>query len=113
MESFDAVAALSALAHEGRLSIYRMLVEAGPDGLAVGDIAAKLEMPAATLSFHLSHLQRSNLIHASREGRRLIQTADFDRMNGLIGYLTENCCGGQSCAPVCKPAKTQKKRKVA
>lgn len=82
-------------------------MKAGPCGLTVGKIGEKLEMPGATLSFHLSLLKHAGLVKARRDGRRLIQTADFDQMNGLIAYLTENCCGGQSCAPVCKPAKTK------
>ena len=98
-----AVSALAALAHEGRLEIFRLLVQAGPAGLVVGDIAAKLDLPGATLSFHLSQLKHAGLVHARRDGRQLVQTADFSRMTGLIGYLTDNCCGGQSCAPVCKP----------
>src|ERR1700754_5111800 len=98
MEIFDAVASLSALAHEGRLAIYRLLVAAGPKGLTVGRIAAKVDMPGATLSFHLSQLKHAGLVVARRNGRELIQTADFDRMNNLVSYLTENCCGGQSCA---------------
>ena len=105
MESFIAAAALSALAHEGRLEIFRRLVQAGPEGLVVGKIASKLDMPGATLSFHLSQLKQAGLVHARREGRQLVQTADFDRMNALVAYLTENCCGGASCAPVCKPKK--------
>ncbi|MBX7201117.1 MAG: metalloregulator ArsR/SmtB family transcription factor [Rhodospirillaceae bacterium] len=108
MESLLAVTALSALAHEGRLEIYRLLVAAGPAGLTVGEIGVKLAMPGATLSFHLSQLKHAGLVAARRDGRRLIQTADFGRMNGLVAYLTENCCGGQSCAPVCKPAKTKR-----
>lgn len=113
MESFAAVAALAALAHEGRLEIYRLLVAAGPDGLTVGEIGAKLAMPGATLSFHLAQLKHAGLAAARRDGRRLIQTADFDRMNRLVGYLTENCCGGAACAPVCKPAvKTAKPKRL-
>lgn len=104
MEITAASAAFAALAHDGRLAIYRLLVEAGPNGLPVGDIAATLEMPDSTLSFHLGQLRRAGLVRASRKGRRLIQTTDFEQMNGLIGYLTENCCGGKSCAPVSKPA---------
>lgn len=113
MESLAAVAALSALAHEARLAIYRLLVEAGPNGMIVGDIAAELDLPGATLSFHLSQLKQAGLVRARREGRQLIQTADFARMNALVGYLTENCCGGQVCAPLCKPAmvKTAKQKK--
>jgi len=111
MESTLIVAALAALAHESRLAVYRLLVAAGPCGLRVGQIAKKVNMPGATLSFHLSQLKHAGLVRAERRGRELIQTADFDRMNSLIGYLTENCCGGQSCAPVCvpKPAKSTKR----
>ncbi len=110
MESNLAVSALAALAHEGRLAIYRLLVVAGPDGLTVGDIGDKLKMPGATLSFHLSQLKHAGLVAARRDGRRLIQTADFARINGLVAYLTENCCGGQACAPVCKPATNKNRR---
>lgn len=109
MESKSAVTALSALAHEGRLGIYRLLVEAGPEGLVVGHIGEKLNLPGATLSFHLSQLQHAGLVTARREGRHLIQVADFEKMNSLIGYLTENCCGGAaSCAPVPVKAKRRK-----
>ncbi len=107
MEIKNAVSALSALAHEGRLTIFRMLVEAGPGGLTVGEIGHKLDMPGATLSFHLSQLKHAGLVIAHREGVRLIQTAHFQNMNNLVGYLTENCCGGDlsACAPgvVCAP----------
>lgn len=114
MESQSAVAALSALAHEARLSIYRLLVEAGPDGLVVGHIGEKLSLPGATLSFHLSQLQHAGLVTTRREGRHLIQVADFEKMNSLIGYLTENCCGGAvSCAPACAPAPVKAKRRKA
>lgn len=106
-----AVASLSALAHEGRLSIYRLLVQAGPDGLTVGGIAAKLGMPGATLSFHLAQLQQAGLVHAARDGRRLIQTADYARMNGLVAYLTENCCGAPAPAACCPPAKPKRKKR--
>jgi DNA-binding transcriptional ArsR family regulator len=105
MESEPHIAALSALAHEARLEIYRRLVQAGPAGLTVGEIGKKLDIPGATLSFHLSQLKHAGLVKARRDGRQLIQTADFDRMNGLVAYLTENCCGGQPCGPVCKPTR--------
>lgn len=106
MNISTAVDALGALAHEGRLSIFRLLVVAGPAGLTVGLIGKKLKMPGATLSFHLSQLKQAGLVHARRDGRLLIHTADFTRMNDLVGYLTENCCGGAVvCAPVCEPAK--------
>jgi DNA-binding transcriptional ArsR family regulator len=107
MENETAVLALSALAQEARLTIYRLLVEAGPAGLTVGEIGSKLDIPGATLSFHLSQLKHAGMVVARRDGRRLIQTADFDRMNALVGFLTENCCGGNvsACAPgvVCAP----------
>lgn len=111
MEILPAVSALSALAHEARLAIYRLLVEAGPKGLTVGRIAAKLELPGATLSFHLGQLQHAGLVKARRAGRQLIQTADFSRMNELVGYLTENCCGGDAaaCAPAAKPKRKRKR----
>jgi DNA-binding transcriptional ArsR family regulator len=113
METMMAANALAALAHEGRLEIFRLLVQAGPPGLVVGEIAAKLDLPGATLSFHLSQLKHAGLVHARRDGRQLVQTANFERMTDLIAYLTENCCGGQACAPVCKPAavKTSKPKK--
>jgi len=111
MEIYTAVAALAGLAHEGRLAIYRALVQAGPEGLSVGRIAKKVDMPGATLSFHLAQLQQAGLVSARRDGRSLIQTADFTRMTDLLGYLTENCCGGAPCAPVmCKPAPRKRKR---
>lgn len=101
MESNTAVTALSALAHDARLTIFRLLVQAGPEGLVVGEIAEKLAMPGATLSFHLSQLKHAGLVRARRDGRQLIQTADFNRINALLGYLTENCCAGKACAPAC------------
>jgi DNA-binding transcriptional ArsR family regulator len=112
MEMKSALLALSALAHEARLAIYRLLVEAGPQGMTVGRIAEKLDLPGATLSFHLSQLHHAGLVVAHRTGRRLIQTANFNRMNALVSYLTENCCGGDptACAPV---AKATRKRKCA
>ena len=97
-----AIGALAALAHEHRLAIYRMLVQAGPEGRAAGAIAHKLGMAPSSLSFHLAHLMRAGLIEQRRESRSLIYSADFDAMNGLVGFLTENCCGGASCAPTAK-----------
>jgi DNA-binding transcriptional ArsR family regulator len=111
MDTKASVAALAALAHAARLEIYRLLVKAGPTGLTVGEIGKKLDMPGATLSFHLSQLKHAGLVRAQRDGRRLIQTADFVRMNDLVAYLTENCCGGVPCGPVCGPAKAQPKVK--
>ena len=99
MESTDAVDALSALAHDTRLKIFRLLVEAGPEGRAAGSIGETLDLPPATLSFHLSHLARAGLARSRQEGRFVIYSADFESMNELVGFLTENCCGGRSCVP--------------
>jgi len=102
MKNDKAVAALSALANEHRLAAYRLLVQAGPQGMAAGGIAEKLDLAASSLSFHLAHLTRAGLIEQRRESRSLIYSADFDAMNGLVGFLTDNCCGGASCAPTAK-----------
>lgn len=99
MKSDLAVSALSALANEHRLAVFRLLVQAGPDGRPAGAIAEALAMPASSLSFHLAHLTRAGLITQTRESRSLIYAADFGAMNALVGFLTENCCGGASCAP--------------
>lgn len=99
----EAVKALGALAQETRLSAFRRLVRAGPDGVAAGALATALEVPANTLSFHLSHLAQAGLAVPRREGRSIVYTADFARMNGLLGFLTENCCGGGRPVSVCCP----------
>ena len=98
----DAVGKLSALAQETRLSLFRLLVEAGPAGLAAGDIAGRLAVAPPTLSFHLKELSHAGLIRATPRGRFVVYHADFDAMNALIGYLTENCCR-MSCASECAP----------
>lgn len=108
MKKDQAVVALGALANEHRLGVFRLLVQAGPEGCAAGEIAEALEMPASSLSFHLAHLTRAGLIEQRRESRSLIYSADFAVMNGLVGFLTENCCGGRSCAPA-----ANKKRKAS
>jgi ArsR family transcriptional regulator, arsenate/arsenite/antimonite-responsive transcriptional repressor len=113
METKHAVAALGALAHEYRLSIYRALVEQGPEGLAAGAIGEAVGLAPSSLTFHLQNLHRAGLIVQRRESRSLIYSVDFDAMNDLVGYLTENCCVR---ATACKPAlasKTTKRRKVA
>jgi len=110
MELTQAIDALSALAHETRLKVFRLLVEAGPEGLAAGRIGQELELPAPTLSFHLAHLARAGLIGSRQESRFVIYSADFDNMNQLVGYLTENCCGGQYCAPTSKKPLSMKGR---
>jgi ArsR family transcriptional regulator len=102
MEMSQAVDALGALAQKSRLEIYQLLVQAGPDGLAAGAIGEELGVPPATLSFHLAHIVRAGLARSRQEGRFVIYSADYDRMNGLVGFLTRNCCGGASCAPAGK-----------
>jgi DNA-binding transcriptional ArsR family regulator len=95
----EIIDALSALAQATRLAVYRLLVEGGPEGLPAGAIGEKLDLPPATLSFHLAHLARAGLLRSRQDGRFIIYSADFQNMNRLVGYLTENCCGGASCAP--------------
>jgi ArsR family transcriptional regulator, arsenate/arsenite/antimonite-responsive transcriptional repressor len=104
------IGALSALAHEHRLAIYRLLVERGPEGLPAGQIGSRLDLAPSSLTFHLQNLQRAALINQRRESRQLIYSANFDSMSELIGYLTENCCAESAeCAPACKPAKRAKR----
>lgn len=97
MEENDVVRSLAALAHGLRLQVFRMLVVAGPAGLTPGAIAEQLEVPGATLSFHLKELMHAQLVTQERDGRNLIYRAAFDHMNGLLGFLTDNCCQGQAC----------------
>jgi ArsR family transcriptional regulator, arsenate/arsenite/antimonite-responsive transcriptional repressor len=99
MEMNEAVQSLSALAQGSRLAIFRALVQAGPSGLAAGSIGEKLDLPPATLSFHLAGLTRAGLADSRQDGRFVIYSANFPNMNRLVAYLTENCCGGKSCEP--------------
>jgi DNA-binding transcriptional ArsR family regulator len=111
MEKYDAVEALSALAQGNRLDVYRALVEAGLEGMAAGEIAAKLNIPPNTLTFHFDRLRHAALVTVRREGRSMIYTARYDTMNDLMRYLTKNCCRGKNdCAPICEP-KTISRRK--
>jgi ArsR family transcriptional regulator len=96
MEKLDAIAALAALAQESRLDIFRLLVQAGPDGLPAGQIGERLGLPSATLSFHLNQLRHAGLVTFRRESRSLIYAAEYAAMNGLLAYLTENCCQGDA-----------------
>ena len=98
MDTKNAVIILSSLAQEARLEIFRLLVQAGPAGLAAGHIAARLDMPASTLSFHLKELTHAGLVKAQQSGRFIYYSAAFDVMNGLLVFLTENCC---ECAQDC------------
>ena len=97
MEEKDAINALSALAHESRLRVFRALVAVGTEGLTPGIIAESLGIPAATLSFHLKELASAGLITQERASRNLIYRAAYPRMNAVLGYLTENCCQGAEC----------------
>ena len=106
METKDAVTALAALAQETRLSIFRLLVEVGPSGLPAGDIAQKLDVAGATLSFHLKELSRAGLVTARQDGRFIYYATDFERMAALMSFLTQNCCKGmpQDCLSVMETA---------
>jgi DNA-binding transcriptional ArsR family regulator len=99
MESKTAVQALSALAQDSRLAVYRLLVQAGPEGLAASEIAERLGLPPNTLSFHLKTLSHAKLVLARQAGRFVYYSANYEQMNTLLGFLTENCCGGRSCLP--------------
>lgn len=100
METNTALEALAALAHAVRLAVFRLLMQAGPEGLPAGRIAELLDMPASSLSFHLKELHRAKLLASRQEGRSIIYMAHFETMNALLGYLTQNCCGGVPCTPV-------------
>jgi DNA-binding transcriptional ArsR family regulator len=124
MELKAAVTALAALAQETRLAIYRLLVEAGPEGVSVGRIGETLKVPGATLSFHLKELARASLVSARQEKQFIYYAADFERMAELMTYLTQNCCQGmpqecltvvetalgRCCPPQSKPRKPKAKR---
>jgi len=115
VDSVRAVSALGALAQEHRLGLFRLLVQAGREGLAAGAIAGALGVPNSSLSFHLAQLNRAGLIRQERRGRSLIYSADYDAMNALLGYLMENCCGGATCAPdaACATPDPIEERKIA
>lgn len=98
MKPEQAVAALGALAQEHRLALFRLLVQAGPDGLPAGAVAEALGVPNSSLSFHLAQLRRAGLVAQERRGRSLIYSADYGAMNRLLAYLMENCCAGAGCA---------------
>lgn len=97
LRSAQVVSSLAALAQEHRLALFRLLVEAGPDGVSAGDLADRLAIPRSSLSFHLNQLMQAGLIHQRRESRSLIYSADYEAMAGLVGFLTENCCRGSGC----------------
>src|ERR1700754_3557575 len=111
MEKTDAVAALAALAQDNRLDVFRLLVQAGPHGMPAGAGAEKLSVAPNTLTFHFDRLRTAGLVTVRREGRSMIYAAQLERMNALLGFLTDNCCGGVPCAPAaaCKPARKRAK----
>lgn len=105
MKTNDALAALAALSQESRLAVFRLLVQAGPEGMAATKIADALAIGATSLSFHLKELTHAQMVVPLRQGRSIIYSANFDTMNDLLGFLTENCCGGNPCSPLsaCSP----------
>lgn len=115
MEKTNAVAALAALAQDNRLDVFRLLVESGPDGMPAGEIADALDLAPNTLTFHFDRLRMAGLVTVRREGRSMIYAAQFETMNALLSYLTDNCCGGapEKCAPLrhCEPVKMKNRKK--
>lgn len=100
MDTKPAIAALAALAQESRLATFRLLVQSGPEGLPATRIAETLGVPPSSLSFHLKELAHAGLVVPRQDGRFIIYSANFDTMNALLSFLTENCCGGNPCTPV-------------
>jgi DNA-binding transcriptional ArsR family regulator len=113
MEIKPALEALAALAQDTRLSIFRLLVEQGPEGLPAGEIVERLELANATASFHLKELTHAELVTPRQAGRFIYYSANYDTMNGLIAYLTENCCKGNACDIACTPVAARRKRRAA
>lgn len=112
METLNAAELLAALGHESRLAIFRLLVEAGPDGVNASAIGEQLGLPAATLSFHLAHLSRVGLIKGERESRFIHYSAEYGTMDDLIAFLTSNCCQGKACLPKTSGCDTTSKRRA-
>ena len=102
---------MAALAQDNRLDVFRLLVQAGPAGLPAGEVASALDVAPSTLTFHFDRLRMAGLVNVRRDGRSMIYAAQFETMNALLGFLTENCCGGAQCAPAveCKPARKRAK----
>ena len=110
MEKKPALTALIGLAHESRLDVFRLLVEQGPEGMSAGEIAQKLELANATLSFHLKELSHAGLVVRRQQGRFIFYAANFTTMNRLVAYLTENCCRGATCDIACTPKPLSRRR---
>jgi DNA-binding transcriptional ArsR family regulator len=116
MKNTDAVSALTALAQEHRLAVFRLLVQAGPEGLPAGQVADALDLAPNTLTFHFDRLRSAGLVTVRRDGRSMIYAAQFETMNALLGFLTENCCQGavEQCAPaICQPEKSRRAKATA
>lgn len=112
MKNTDAIEALAALAQESRLAVFRLLVKRGPEGYCAGDIGERLEIPGPTLSFHLKELAQAGLVTARKESRFVHYSANFDRMQALVAYLSENCCSlGATTVPACAPVASANRRK--
>jgi DNA-binding transcriptional ArsR family regulator len=114
METSAAVAALAALAQDNRLDIFRLLVQAGAEGMPAGRVAEALDLAPNTLTFHFDRLRVAGLVTVRREGRSMIYAARYEAMNALLAYLTENCCRGKAdaCGPAgCRPSQPSRKRK--
>jgi ArsR family transcriptional regulator len=114
MKQDEAITALAALAQESRLAVFRLLVKRGPEGFTPGDLMERLAIPAPTLSFHLKELVRAGLVQSRRESRFLFYSASFERMRGLIGFLTERCCSlaDDECDADCKPIASERRRRA-
>jgi ArsR family transcriptional regulator, arsenate/arsenite/antimonite-responsive transcriptional repressor len=108
MNTSTAVRSLAALAQDSRLEVFRLLVQAGPDGLTAGEIAERTDIPASTLSFHMKTLNHAGLVESRHEGRFIYYSANFDAMNALVAYLSDNCCAGQVCTPAVLPRRKRK-----
>src|SRR6202049_5104276 len=99
MKKTNVIAALAALAQDNRLDVFRLLVQAGPEGMSAGSVSTALDLAPNTLTFHFDRLRGGGVVTVRRDGRSMIYAAQFDTMNALLGYLTDNCCGGAPCAP--------------
>lgn len=113
MKNTDAITALAALAQENRLDVFRLLVQAGPEGMPAGEVADALDLAPNNLTFHFDRLREAGLVTVRREGRSMIYAARFEVMNDLIGFLTDNCCQGAACAPTADRRRRAKRSKVS
>ena len=115
MKAHEAIGALGALASEARLAVFRLLVKRGPEGYTPSELTRRLDLPAPTLSFHIKGLAQAGLVASRRDGRNLYYSPNFERMNALVGFLTENCCSlageecGADCQPLAAPAQRRKR----